>query len=328
MRYLPVLLLAVLASACTYTVNTPAGKVRFVEEKEAVRVAPVLSLASTPTKTDPTLTVHLTKKVHAPIYEAEQTDEVSTEVNFDPTSPIAFLLDALFGDGLTLFGEPDKLRRALTGIETTVLGSRRVRSEPRRTSELQEILGPWKAGAVTIDIDNAVSRWVVADDGGVVSVNLAEEIGLMQTYPRDALNVTVSAVTATDRDDKAFRLDLETARGLYLQGVDMSSHTPGAAPEMLVTVRVDGPLLVVEVINRGGGATSQLRGTLESPFPALSGREMLFGKILPGRQRAWFTELPFPDTTRYAEIPIRIVFSERNGFVPEDVAVTLTVIGR
>jgi len=141
-------------------------------------------------------------------------------------------------------------------------------------------------------------------------MNLAEEIGRMPTYPRDALTVTVSAATATDRDDKAFRLDLDTARALYLKAVDMSPHTPGAPPEALATVRVDGRLLVVEVDNRG-----------------LHGRELLFGKIPAGRQRAWFTELPFSDTTRYAEIPIRIVFRERNGFAPEDVAVILTVTG-
>ena len=307
MRYLPVLLLLVLTPACTYTVNRPAGKVRFLDDKAPVRVAPVLILSATPTATDPTLTIQVARKVHAPVDKADERDEVVTEVNFDPTRPIAFLFDALFGEGLTVFARPQRLAGALTGLESTMLGSRRVRSEARRTSQLREVVEPWKAGAVTIDVDNAVSRWIVADDTGVVTMNLAEEIA--------------------DRDDKAFRLDLDTARALYLKAVDMSPHMPGAPPEALATVRVDGRLLVVEVENRGAGATAQLRGTLQSPLPGLHGRELLFGKIPAGRQRAWFTELPFSDTTRYAEIPIRIVFRERNGFAPEDVAVILTVTG-
>ncbi|PYO22578.1 MAG: hypothetical protein DMD85_11145 [Candidatus Rokuibacteriota bacterium] len=302
MRYLQLLLLCVVASGCTYTVNSPAGKVQFVDQKAPVRVAPVISLAATPTVTDPTLKIQVARKVQAPVYEAEETDEVATEVNFDPTRPIAFLFDTLFGEGLRLLTQPERLAGALTGL-------------------------PWKAGAVTIDIDNAVSRWIVADDAGVVSVNLADEIARLPTYPRDALNVAVSTATATERDEKAFRLDLDTARALYLKGVDMSPHTPGAPPQTGVDVRVDGKLLVVEITNRGAGATAQLRGTLQSPLAELNGREMLFGRIPPGHQRAWFTELPFPEETRYAEIPIRIVFSELNGFAPQDVEATLTVAG-
>jgi hypothetical protein len=325
MRYLPVLLLLVLTPACTYTVNRPAGKVQFLDDKAPVRVAPVLILSATPTATDPTLTIRVARKVPAPVWEADETDEVLSEVSFDPTRPITFLFDALFGEGLTVFARPQRLAGALTGLESTMLGSRRLRSEARRTSQLREVVEPWKAGAVTIDIDNAVSRWIVADDTGVVTMNLADEIGRMPSYPRRALTVTVSAATATDRDARTFRLDLDTARALYLESVDMSPHTPGAPPEPLVTVRVDGRLLVVEVANRGAGATAQLRGTLETPLPGLQGREMLFGKILPGRQRAWFTELPFPETIRYAEFPIRIAFRERNGFAPRDVVVILTV---
>ena len=83
---------------------------------------------------------------------------------------------------------------------------------------------------------------------------------------------------------------------------------------------------MVEVANRGGGATAQLRAMLQSPLPALNGQQMLFGKIVPGRQRAWFTELPFDATTRYAEIPIRIVFTEGNGFPPPAVEATLRVL--
>ena len=327
MRYLQLLLLCTVASGCTYTVNSPAGKVQFVDQKAPVRVTPVISLAATPTVTDPTLKIQVARKVQAPVYEAEETDEVATEVNFDPTRPIAFLFDTLFGEGLRLLTQPERLAGALTGLESTVLGTKRVRSEPRRTSETQEIVEPWKAGAVTIDIDNAVSRWIVADDAGVVSVNLADEIARLPTYPRDALNVAVSTATATERDEKAFRLDLDTARALYLKGVDMSPHTPGAPPQTGVDVRVDGKLLVVEITNRGAGATAQLRGTLQSPLAELNGREMLFGRIPPGHQRAWFTELPFPEETRYAEIPIRIVFSELNGFAPQDEEATLTVAG-
>jgi hypothetical protein len=327
MRYLPVLFLCIVTSACTYTVNTPAGKVQFVDQKTPDRVAPVLSLAATPTASDPTLKIQVARRLQAPVYEAEETDEVATEVNFDPTRPIALLFDTLFGEGLRVLMQPERLVGALTGLESTVLGTKRVRSEPRRTSQTREIVEPWKAGAVTIDIDNAVSRWIIADDAGIVSVNLADEIARLPTYPRDALNVAVSTATATDRDEKAFRLDLDTARALYLKGVDMSPYAPAAPPQTAVEVRVDGKLLVVEVTNSGAGATAQLRGTMQSPLAELNGREMLFGRIPPGRQRAWFTELPFPEETRYAEIPIRIVFSELNGFAPQDVEATLTVSG-
>jgi hypothetical protein len=327
MRYLPLLFLCVVTSACTYTVNNPAGKVQFVDQRAPERVVPVLTLAATPTASDPTLKIQVVRKVHAPVYEAEETDEVATEVNFDPTRPIALLFDTLFGEGLRVLTQPERLVGALTGLESTVLGTRRVRSEPRRTSQTQEIVEPWNAGAVTVDIDNAVSRWIVADDAGVITLNLADEIARLPTYPRDALTVAVSTATATDGDEKTFRVDLDTARALYLRGVDMSPYRRGVPPDTLVDVRIDGKLLIVEVANRGAGATAQLRGTLQSPLRELNGREMLFGSIPPGRQRAWFTELPFPEQTRYAEIPIRIVFSELNGFAPQDVDATLTIVG-
>src|SRR5437762_2098801 len=159
MRYLQLLLLCVVASGCTHTVTWPAGKVQFVDQKATVRVAPVISLAATPTVTDPTLKIQVARKVQAPVYEAEETDEVATEVNFDPTRPIAFLFDTLFGEGLRLLTQPERLAGALTGLESTVLGTKRVRSEPRRTSETQEIVEPWKAGAVTFASTASCSSW-------------------------------------------------------------------------------------------------------------------------------------------------------------------------
>ena len=327
MRYLPGLLLAALTTGCTYTVNMPVGTVQFVDDKALGRAAPVVRLDATPTVSDPTLAVRLARRFDAPVYEADESDKVAREVNFDPTRPITFLFEALFGDGLAVLTQPERLAGALTGVESTVVGSTRVRGAARPTTQTREVVEPWKAGAVTIDIDKTVSRWVVADDAGLVRVNLADEIGRLPSYPRDPVEVTVSAATATERDDKAFRLDVDTARALYLQAVDMAPHVAGSPPDAFVTVRIDDRLLVVEVANRGGGATAQLRATLESPFPALNGRQMLFGRIQPGRQRAWFTELPFTDATRYAEIPIRIVFSEGNGFPPPPVEAMLRVVG-
>jgi hypothetical protein len=319
MRHLPVVLLAVIASMAS-TVKASAANAQVVDDTAPVHTAPLLRVTSMPTADDPMLEIELAKKVHAQ-------DQVATEVNFDPTRPIAVLFDALFADGLSLLVRPEKLTGLLTRLETSVRGSKRVRSEGRRTAETRDVITPWSAGAVTIDIDDAVSRWVVANDAGVVSVNLADEIALLPTYPREAVTVTVSAATRADRAEQTFRLDRATARALYLRGVDMSVHTPGAPAEPIVSVRVDDGLLVVEVANHGAGATAQLRGTLESPLPDLNGREMLFGKIAPGRQRAWFTELRLPATTRYAEIPVRLVFSEQNGYAPQELSAVVTVMG-
>src|SRR5690349_173381 len=307
MRYLPVVLLAVLAPASVCTVTAAAGPAQIADDPAAVRVAPVLRITSIPTADDPTLNVELAKKLDAPIYEAAEPDALATEAKVDPTRPIAVLFDAIFTDGLSLLVRPEKFAGLLTRLETAMGGSKRITGERRRTGETREITTPWSAGAVTIEIDDAVSRWVVADDSGVVTVNLADEIALLPSYPRDALTVKVSAATRTDRDDHTFRIDAETARALYLRGVDMSAHIPGALPEPSVSVRVEDGLLVVAIANHGGGATAQLRGTIESPLPALNGLEMLFGMIAPGRERAWFTALPLPATTRYAEIPVRIV---------------------
>ena len=327
MRHLPVVLLAVIASMCASTVTAPAANVQVIDDTAPVQTAPLLRVTSMPTADDPMLEIELAKKTHAQVYETDGTNQVATEVNFDPTRPIAVLFDALFADGLSLLVRPEKLTGLLTRLETSVRGSKRVRSEGRRTAETRDVITPWSAGAVTIDIDDAVSRWVVANDAGVVSVNLADEIALLPTYPREAVTVTVSAATRTDRAEQTFRLDPATARALYLRGVDMSVHTPGAPAELVVTVRVDEGLLVVEVANHGAGATAQLRGTLESPLPDLNGREMLFGKVAPGRQRAWFTELPLPATTRYAEIPVRLVFSEQNGYAPQELTAVVMVMG-
>src|SRR5947207_7512724 len=156
MRYLPLILLLFLTPACTYTVNMPVGTVQFVDDKTPLRVAPLVHLEATPTSVDPTLAIQLARRLHAPIYEADETDEVATEMSFDPTRPIAFLFEALFGDGLAQL-TPERLAGALTGFEPTVRGKTRVRSAARPTAQTREVVEPWKAGAVTIDIDNIVS---------------------------------------------------------------------------------------------------------------------------------------------------------------------------
>jgi hypothetical protein len=134
------------------------------------------------------------------------------------------------------------------------------------------------------------------------------------------------------------RVGSEAARDLYAKSVDMSPSTPDlAAYPVAIFAIAEGRTvleagtptdLIVEVTNRGKGETSQLKAVTESPESALNGREFRFGKVQPGKRRVWIEPINIPLTAENKEAPIRIIFSERNGYVPEDIHARLAIKAR
>ena len=127
-------------------------------------------------------------------------------------------------------------------------------------------------------------------------------------------------------------------REIVAKFFDMSPSTPDLAAYPVATFAIaEGKTvleagrttnLIVEVTNRGKGETSQLKAVIGSPDRLLNGRELLFGKILPGKRRVWIEPVNVPLLGESKEVPIRIVFSEGNGYVPGDIEAKLTVKGR
>jgi hypothetical protein len=135
------------------------------------------------------------------------------------------------------------------------------------------------------------------------------------------------------------RLPLRMSRQQILENsVDMSESVPELAADPVATFSLEEGKtaleagattnLLVQVTNRGKGETSQLKAVIQSPNPLLNGRELLFGKILPGKHRVWVEPVNVPLQAASREVPIRIVFSERNGYVPEDIPVRLAINAR
>ena len=330
------LVLLVTPGGCVYTVKTPSGVVRVIDEDHAVSVVPMLTAETVPTASDPLMNVKLARKVRGPVYEIEVSDEESKRLSYSLPKQIGTILATGLTGGLLLLLRPVKTLQGLSGLDTKTVGTRQVRGEPRKTGEMGELEAPWPGGLVSVDVNGVVSRDFVTDGQGTVAVNVTDAIGLLGESPRTAVTIRMRAASTTDRDEKIVRLDRETSRSLYLQSVDMSAETSTGIAQPVLSVYLDeGGLvgqpgrpvtLVVEAVNRGNGVTSQLRGVIRSPEAQLNGKEILLGKILPGMRRTWFDVLTLPASMARREIPLTITFSERNGAVPDRV-VTRIVVG-
>jgi carboxyl-terminal processing protease len=91
--------------------------------------------------------------------------------------------------------------------------------------------------------------------------------------------------------------------------------------------------LEVQVTNEGEHTLYQLRANTSSDYPLFDGREVVFGKLVPGETRSWTTTLGqcvTEEEERVCRIPratvdradgIRIEFEEAHGHVPDPVEV-------
>jgi carboxyl-terminal processing protease len=95
--------------------------------------------------------------------------------------------------------------------------------------------------------------------------------------------------------------------------------------------------LKVKVVNNGKEPLYRLRAETKSAYPLFSGRELVFGKLMPGETREWTTTLGLCTTEndkRRCVLPedatdradgIKITFDEANGHVPTPVEIRTRV---
>lgn len=197
-RRLAVFLLAIsafaLATACASS-RVRRETVRFVKEDEAVFTRPVVTVVGAPTGTDPVLRLRLTRKVLAPLYEVDVTEEQARALELRNVFVIA--LAAISGGGITLG----------TREGTTI-----VRSQPRKVKDLEEIEQPWTAGIARIEIAGAAATEIQADRDGGIRVRVPDLLLGLPAEPTTALRLAISAAIGRERDAKVVEIPLDTLR--------------------------------------------------------------------------------------------------------------------
>lgn len=193
-RAVAVLLLAVMVAALLGSCGTARvtrGTVRFVREDEAVRARPVITLVSVPGPNSDTLRLRLTRKLLAPVYEADVTEEQARSM--DLRNIVVIALGAISGGGIRLG----------TREGTTI-----VRGEPRRIKDLDEVEQAWAGGTVRFDGADGAARELTADGEGWIRVRVVDLVPVT-AVDRD-VRLTVSAAIGAERDTKIVDVDRET----------------------------------------------------------------------------------------------------------------------
>jgi carboxyl-terminal processing protease len=81
----------------------------------------------------------------------------------------------------------------------------------------------------------------------------------------------------------------------------------------------------VKVKNKGKEPVEQLRARTESDNPFLSGLDLVFGKIKPGRSKRWRATVDLPFRIMAREDPVKISFFSKSGKVPAPVSINVSV---
>lgn len=202
MRLLASLLVVSLGvvSACA-TTTVKHETIRFVNEAEAVRLQPVVTILTAPTQADDELTLRLTRKVHGPLYEVDVTEEQARAVD---VRRIAIVALATVSGGIINF--------------TTTEGKTIVRSLPRKIKDVEEVEEAWPAARATLDIDGVGQSQLASDRDGRISVRIAPLLRLLNRRPAGALRMTLSASNGVETDTKVVELAADIFQGWLDQG--------------------------------------------------------------------------------------------------------------
>lgn len=86
--------------------------------------------------------------------------------------------------------------------------------------------------------------------------------------------------------------------------------------------------LTVSVKNKGNKTVHQLRAKTTSDNPYLTGIDLVFGKLPPGKTKKWTATVSLPPVIRSRVDPVEVAFFGAEGQVPAPVNVDVTVEGR
>lgn len=183
------LTLSVIVAAGCATATVKHSTVRFVNESEAVRLQPVVTILASPTKSDDELRLRLTRKVHAPLYEVDVTEEQARTLDVRRIFVVAFT--SLTGGGVSV---------------STTDGKTIIRGRPRKVKDVEVIEEPWPSASATIDIEGVTRSQLASDGDGRAAMKIGPILKALNRRPTGALKLTVSASNGVETDTKVIEV--------------------------------------------------------------------------------------------------------------------------
>jgi len=166
---------------------------------------------------------------------------------------------------------------------------------------------------------------------GKAELNLLPVINKFGTIPNE-LKVTCTAKIR----DKTATEELTIPEIEVLKIVQFETGRPQLSPNLAASINFeksggtlqagDSDKLVVAVTNKGGGEAYQLKGTVLCPDPILDRKEVIFGRVDPGRTKKGSVAFEVPKEYPSKTLPIEIHFSEYNKYNPEPVEIYLRIV--
>ena len=203
MRFLAVCLaiaLAVTGCATPQVRQVKHETIRFVNESEAVRLQPVVTILSAPTAANDELKIRLTRKVHGPLYEVEVTEEEARSMDVRRIFVVA--LTTVTAGGINFSTSESK----------TI-----VRSQPKKIKDVEEVEQPWPSANARLDIEGITQTQLASDPDGLISIRIGQILKALNRRPAGALKLTVSASNGVETDTKLVELGAEALRSWFEQ---------------------------------------------------------------------------------------------------------------
>ena len=198
MRRLALLLAIPFVVAGCATATVKHETVRFVNESEAVRLQPVVTILSAPTGADDELKVRLTRKIHAPLYEVEVTEEQARTL--DPRRIFVVALTTVTGGGFNF---------------STTEGKTIVRSQPKKIKDVEVIEQPWPSANAKLDIEGVTQTQLASDPDGRIAIRIGQILKALNRRPAGALKLTVSASNGVETDTKVVEVAADTLKAWF-----------------------------------------------------------------------------------------------------------------
>jgi hypothetical protein len=335
-------------NSCSTTQIKPLHTLEVIPENQATAIRPLIKIVNTPSKANPLLKLELSKKVEGQIFKIQLKEEekITKECNYKFKTQMASLFVHGVTFGVFLFlaplkeGETEKMARGLAGCDPNPnlnTEIKEIKGEPEATGVLGTVNVPWSQGEVEIKINNKVEKKIIADLEGRVLVDLGGLLNQFEYLPNE-LDILLTAKIAEQSAKETLIIPPEISRELYAKSIDMLSAQVELPPYPVAKIFFEktkgiidagsSDLLVVEIKNEGKGTTSQLKARIESPDSLFNGKELFFGKIGVGQTRSWKEEVLIPLYSESKDIPIKVKFSEGNGFPPEDLETMVFIKGK
>jgi len=202
------------------------------------------------------------------------------------------------------------------------------RGEERTLKE--EITVPEKVIPLTITV-NEYEKIIKTDQDGKAELDLLPIINKFGTMPNQ-LKVRCLAKIK----DKSVLEELVIPENEIQKIVQSETGHPKLAANPVASIKFEksegilqpgiADKLIVTVTNHGQGEAYQLKGTIICPDPILDRKEVVFGRLDPGKTKKAFVPFEIPKEYPPKTLPVEVHFSEYNKYTPSPVETSLNII--